>query len=205
MARNRKPRPALSRRAEHVDSPLRIIGGRLRGQPIGYDGNPVTRPMKDRVREAVFNLVGPAVRDRQVIDLFAGTGAMGLEALSRGATHAVLIERRFPAARAIEENAARLGIQDQVAVVPGDAFIWARSHETRKTQPWLVFFCPPYEFYISRAQDMLALCEVLIEQAPAGSLFVVESDTRFETQRLPRSDDWDVRAYPPAVVSILER
>ena len=161
--------------------------------------------MKDRVREAIFNLIGPTIRGRQVIDLFAGTGAMGIESLSRGASRAVLIERRFPAVRVIEENTSRLGIQEQVAVIPGDAFIWARTHETQPIPPWLVFCCPPYDFYISRSQDILALCEALIEQAPTGSLFVVESDRRFDPRTLPHPDDWEVREYPPAVVSILEK
>jgi 16S rRNA (guanine966-N2)-methyltransferase len=130
---------------------------------------------------------------------------MGLEALSRGASHAVLIERRFPAVRVIEENVARLGIQDQTQIVAGDAFVWVRSHVTDDTHPWLVFCCPPYEFYVSRREGMLALCETLVEQAPPASLFVVESDARFDVHLLPRADDWDVRQYPPAVISILEK
>jgi 16S rRNA (guanine966-N2)-methyltransferase len=161
--------------------------------------------MKDRVREAVFNLVGPAVQNRQVMDLFAGTGAMGIEALSRGAAHAVLIERRFPAVRVIEQNASRLGLQDQISVVAGDAFLWARSHATSTDRPWLMFCCPPYDFYINRQAEMLDLCATLIEQAPSGSLMVVESDARFDSQQLPRPGQWDVRIYPPAVVSIYEK
>ena len=77
---------------------LRIIGGRWRGRTIRYDGDPATRPMKDRVREAVFNRIGPAVRDKTVVDLFAGTGAMAFESLSRGSTNAILVEQRVQAA-----------------------------------------------------------------------------------------------------------
>jgi 16S rRNA (guanine966-N2)-methyltransferase len=205
MARKRKPKPTLARRPQRTDSPLRVIGGRLRGRPIDYDGDPATRPMKDRVREAVFNLVGPAVQQRQVIDLFAGTGAMGIEALSRGAVHAVLIERRFPAVRVIERNVSALGLQDQTSVVAGDAFLWARNHATDPDPPWVVFCCPPYDFYITRTADMLGLCAALIEQAPISSLMVVESDARFDLRQLPHSDQWDVRTYPPAVVSIYEK
>ncbi|MDB4778044.1 RsmD family RNA methyltransferase [bacterium] len=63
---------------------LRIVGGRFRGRQIEYHGDPRTRPMKDNVREALFNLVGGWVPGKAVIDLFAGTGAVGLEAISRG-------------------------------------------------------------------------------------------------------------------------
>src|SRR5688572_16458652 len=85
---------------------LRIIGGSMRGRKLKYSGEARTRPMKDRVREAVFNLLGTTVEGCYVIDLFAGTGALGLEAISRGATGATFIERHFPTAKVIEENAA---------------------------------------------------------------------------------------------------
>ena len=75
---------------------LRIVGGKFRGRQIEYSGDPVTRPMKDNIREALFNLVGGWVKEKIVFDLFAGTGAMALEALSRGATKAFLIERHIP-------------------------------------------------------------------------------------------------------------
>ncbi|MEZ6070660.1 MAG: RsmD family RNA methyltransferase [Pirellulales bacterium] len=79
------------------DSELRIIGGRLRGSHVAYSGDPRTRPMKERVREAVFNLLGPAVRDSYVLDLFAGTGAMALEAISRGPRRLSRLSNIFPA------------------------------------------------------------------------------------------------------------
>src|ERR1041384_3149877 len=90
-------------------SELRIIGGDMRGRKIGYHGDPRTRPMKDRVREAVFNLVESD--GVYAIDLFAGTGALGLEAISRGASGALFIERHFPTARLVEQNAQQLGEQ----------------------------------------------------------------------------------------------
>ena len=94
--------------APHAGSLMRIVGGKYRGRQIRYDGDARTRPMKDRVREAVFNLVGPAVKGTIVWDLFGGTGAMALEALSRGADRATIVERRFPTADVIRENVSRL-------------------------------------------------------------------------------------------------
>jgi 16S rRNA (guanine966-N2)-methyltransferase len=161
--------------------------------------------MKDRVREAVFNLLGPAVKKKAVIDFFAGTGAMGLEALSRGACRATLIERRFPTARLIEENAAHLGVTEEVNIIPGDAFVWAQMLPESADALWLVFFCPPYSLYVTRRAEMLGLIGRVVQAAPTGSLFVVESDDRFDSELLPQASRWDVRRYAPAVVAILEK
>jgi 16S rRNA (guanine966-N2)-methyltransferase len=76
--------------------------------------------MKQRVREAAFNLLGSRVAGMHVIDLFAGTGALAWEALSRGAASATLIERHFPTARLLRETAVDLGVAGQITVVPGD-------------------------------------------------------------------------------------
>jgi 16S rRNA (guanine966-N2)-methyltransferase len=160
--------------------------------------------MKDRVREAIFNLLGPAARGKHVIDLFGGTGAMAFEAISRGSHDAVVIERRFPNVRTIKENAQVLGVADTVAVVAGDAFAWGRRHTAGDDRPLLVFCCPPYDFYVDRTDEVLELLEHLIEQAPPASLLVVECDSRFDVSRLPLAAEWDVRRYPPAVVGVLE-
>ena len=87
---------------------LRIIGRRLGGRQIQYSGDQRTRPMKNRVREAMFNLVGPWVKGTYTIDLFAGTGAVGLESVSRGSVGATLVEKHFPTARIFQENVRSL-------------------------------------------------------------------------------------------------
>lgn len=185
---------------------LRIIGGSLRNRSIRYHGDPRTRPMKDRVREAVFNLIGPAVRGKHAIDLFAGTGALGFEAISRGAARATLIERHFPTARIIRENSDVLGIQEQCRVSPGDAFLWLRQQGAApelEEPPWLVLCSPPYDFYVERQDQMQALLRELVARGPDGSLFVVESDQRFDFGYLTDLGDWDIRSYPPAKVGLL--
>ncbi|MGE0756092.1 MAG: RsmD family RNA methyltransferase [Pirellulaceae bacterium] len=184
---------------------LRIIGGELRGRTIQYNGDPGLRPMKDRVREAVFNLVGPSVRDRHVVDLFGGTGAMAFEALSRGARHGVIIERKFPNVRVIEETAAELGLQERLTILAGDAFRWAPRHVPTIPGPWVVFCCPPYEFFVSRRREMLTLISTLWEHAGPGSVVVVEGDERLPVEELPAEGDWDVRPYPPAVIALARR
>jgi len=207
MARRRIP-PSDERPAQHAARPavepvgLRIIGGRFRGRKLRYAGDLRVRPMKDRVREAVFNLLGPSVRDKHVLDLFAGTGALGLEAVSRGAARATLIEQHHPTARALRENVALLGLESDAEVIVANAFLRARWQDRLGDGPWLVFCSPPYAFYVERAGPMLELLGGLIAAAPAGSEFVVEADQRFDFQQLPDPAGWDVRSYPPAVVGI---
>jgi 16S rRNA (guanine966-N2)-methyltransferase len=201
--RKRKPdsRPAPAPAAE-----LRIIGGRWKRKKLAYHGDPLTRPMKDRVREAIFNLIGPAVVGTHALDLFAGTGALGLEALSRGAQRATFIERHFPTARLIQDNVAALGAAEMAEVIPGNAFLWTRrlnaAADFDSQRPWTVFVSPPWELFANQKDDMLELIGKPLPLAPAGSTIVVESDENFDTTELPEPDRWNMRAYYPAVTSL---
>ena len=210
---------------------LRIIGGEFRGSKLRYHGDPGTRPMKHRVREAIFNLISTESEGRHAIDLFAGTGALGLEALSRGARSATFIEKHVPTARVIQENIGALGVEDRATLLTTSAFLWSkrdlpisdfglRNAELSETSdsaipdpqspiPWLVFCSPPYAFYIERTRDMLDLIGTVLDHAPEGSIMIVEADERFDFELLPgevaveRHDKgWNVRTYPPAVVGV---
>ncbi len=215
----------------HESTDLRIIGGEFRGSKLRYHGDAVTRPMKHRVREAIFNLISTESEGRHAIDLFAGTGALGLEALSRGARSATFIEKHVPTARVIQENIGALGVEDRATLLTTSAFLWSkrdlpisdfglRNAELSKTSdsvfrnsqspiPWLVFCSPPYAFYIERIRDMLDLIGTVLDHAPEGSIMIVEADERFDFELLPgevaveRHDQgWDVRTYSPAVVGV---
>ncbi len=188
--------------AAKAEAPPRIIGGELRRKKLLYSGDHRTRPMKERVREAVFNLLGPAVRGKHAIDLFAGTGALGLEAVSRGASGATLVERHFPTAELIRQNAAALGIADRCTILPANTLLWSKRLPALSPLPWIVFCSPPYELYQSHAEEMLALVETLVAAAPTTSLFCVEADERFDFAVLPAAEVWDVRRYPPAFVGV---
>ncbi|MDP6442411.1 MAG: RsmD family RNA methyltransferase [Pirellulaceae bacterium] len=192
------------RQAGAANSPteLRVIGGKLRGSRLAYHGDPNTRPMKDRVREAVFNLVGPRIEGLHAIDLFAGTGAIVIEAISRGAASGTAFEQHFPTAALIETNARALGLDDRLEIVRGDTFYWVDQVEFPRDRPWVVFFSPPYAFYLSRQVEMCELISRFQSTAPVGSALVVESDTEFSPDALP-AGDWDVREYPPAQVALL--
>jgi 16S rRNA (guanine966-N2)-methyltransferase len=184
---------------------LRIIGGEFRGRKLEYSGDPRTRPMKDRVREALFNLLSTTVRGKMAIDLFAGTGALALEALSRGATSAIAIELHRPTVRLISQNAVTLGVESRIEVVSGNTFHWVARMPDLTNLPWVVFCSPPYEFYVQQEETMLGMLHRLIDSAPPESIFAVEADDRFEFGLLPSPDAWDIRRYPPAVLGIWEK
>lgn len=191
---------------------VRIIGGKYRGRTLAYSGDPRTRPMKDRVREAMFNLLAERIRGKFALDLFAGTGVLGLEALSRGASRATLVERHLPTVKLIEQNAALLEAGGAVEVCFSDAFVWVKRFVAGRAAggdspaaPLAVFCSPPYDFYVSRRNDMLRLIEQLWQVSPVGSVFAVEADERFDFAALPDPEQWFVRAYPPAVIGIAEK
>jgi len=208
------PKNAKTAAAETVDSDLRIIGGKWRGTRLAYHGDRVTRPMKHRVREAIFNLIGPAAKDKHALDLFAGTGALGLEAISRGAASGTFIERHIPTSKVVEQNIAAMGVGDRTNLSITSAFLWVKrdlvsGKADLPETSWLAFVSPPYDFFIDRQDEMLTLIDQLITQAPPGSLVVVEADERFDYNLLPgdvrqdRHDSgWDVRTYSPAVVGV---
>jgi 16S rRNA (guanine(966)-N(2))-methyltransferase RsmD len=199
----RKQNSRPGRRGGRVEAlGLRIVGGRLRGRKLSYGGDMHVRPMKDRTREAVFNLLGPAIRGVRVFDLFAGTGAMALEAISRGAVGAVMIERHLPTARVIRENIKTVGAEAECEVVVADVFRWATQAPKLDARPWVVFCCPPYDFFVHREAETLELIGTMLDAAPSRSAVVVESDDRFDKGLLPEPDEWDTRRYFPAVVGI---
>lgn len=158
--------------------------------------------MKERVREAMFNLIGPPVKGTHVVDLFGGTGAVALEAISRGALSATIIERHYPTAKIIRENVASLAIED-VDLITSDTFYWARQENYPPQAPWLVTCCPPYVFYTERADAIWGLVNQLIEAAPPHSMFVVEATPEYDYGQLPHAEHWDVRTYSPAVIGLL--
>ena len=151
---------------------MRIIAGDKRGATIAAPPGLATRPTGDRVREAAFNLIGP-VDGASVLDLYAGSGALGLEALSRGAASVTFVESDRAACRVISENLAKLRFTG-ARVACADA-IWALREEARTYD--LVLVDPPYEQW-SELEPKLAepLAQVL---APDG-LLVVETSSRTE-------------------------
>ncbi|MCL2347332.1 MAG: RsmD family RNA methyltransferase [Planctomycetaceae bacterium] len=189
---------------------LRVIGGRLRGSKLLYSGDNRVRPMKDRTREAVFNLINVAVNGKHVIDLFAGTGALAVEALSRGAKSASIIEVHLATMRNLRQNIEAFQLDEKCCLIQADAFYLAKRQNELFVPagiPWLVFCSPPYEFYVSKQKEMLEMLKSLYDGAPDGSVFVIESDHRFDFDLLQLSDENDLRrrSYPPAEIGIYRK
>jgi 16S rRNA (guanine966-N2)-methyltransferase len=151
---------------------MRIIAGSRKGARIFAPKGSDTRPTGDRVREAAFNLIGPGrVEDANVLDLFAGSGAMGLEALSRGASHATFVESDRDACRAINRNLDKLGLEG-ATVLCQDALSALRGDARGGRRYDLVLVDPPYRRFSSLQN---ALIQHLPEILEADGLLVLET------------------------------
>ena len=151
---------------------MRIVAGSRRGHTIHAPKGSATRPTSDRVREAAFNLIGP-VDDASVLDLYAGSGALGLEALSRGAGKAVFVESDAEACRTIDRNLEKLRLTG-ARVVCGDAVAFLTNERQRYD---LVLVDPPYEL-----TDHSALARYLPGVLAEEGLLVLETAARVEPE-----------------------
>jgi 16S rRNA (guanine966-N2)-methyltransferase len=156
---------------------VRIIAGSRKGARIFAPRGRETRPTGDRVREAAFNLIGP-LEGALVLDLYAGSGAMGLEALSRGAARVVFVEADRDAVRTIERNLDKLGLRG-AEVVHGDARRRLAADAQAGRRYDLVLVDPPYRML---AQTLASIGPQLPAVLAAGALVVVESDAREEPE-----------------------
>ncbi|HUA75905.1 MAG TPA: 16S rRNA (guanine(966)-N(2))-methyltransferase RsmD [Solirubrobacteraceae bacterium] len=157
---------------------MRVIAGELGGRRLRAPRGRATRPTSDRVREALFSMLG-ALDGERVLDLFAGSGALGIEALSRGAGRAVFVERDRAALRALDANLRALGLLDgesaRAEVRPGDARgVLGHARGLKETYD-LLFIDPPYD----RAGELgPELSEALAPLLGPAARVVVESDRR---------------------------
>jgi 16S rRNA (guanine966-N2)-methyltransferase len=149
---------------------VRIIAGQWRGRLVTFPAAAGLRPTPDRVRETLFNWLGQDLTGKSCLDLFAGSGALGFEALSRGAREVVLVERSMPIRRALAANADRLGAE-RMRLIAGDALEFAATTPERFD---IVFVDPPYGS---------GLAEAALRQLPrllnVDALVYVESDRAF--------------------------
>jgi 16S rRNA (guanine966-N2)-methyltransferase len=149
---------------------LRIVAGSRKGARIFAPKGGDTRPTADRVREAAFSLIGP-VDDMAVLDLFAGSGAMGIEALSRGADRAVFVESDRAAVRAIERNLEKLRLTG-AAILSVDAVTALAGEAAANRRYDLVLVDPPYEMFSSFQTGLARYLPAVLEP---GALVVVET------------------------------
>jgi 16S rRNA (guanine966-N2)-methyltransferase len=176
---------------------MRIIAGEHRGARIFAPPGRETRPTSDRVRENVFNIVAPWVEEARVLDLYAGSGAMGLEALSRGATAAVFVESDPGAVRAIERNLDKLRVRG-ATVLRVDATTALAREATAGRKYDLVLLDPPYAM-----TDFARLGRHLPTVLADDGLLVVETAARVEPD-VPGLAVRTTRKYGSTRVTVFE-
>jgi 16S rRNA (guanine966-N2)-methyltransferase len=154
---------------------MRIVAGRARGRKLAVPPGRGVRPTSDRVREALFSSLGRAVEGARVLDLFAGSGALGLEALSRGAASAVFVDSARRAREALARNLSATGFEPLARVIAGDALKSLEQLAREGARFDLVFLDPPYAADLcSRALERLGALGLLAPRAqvvaehPAG-------------------------------------
>jgi 16S rRNA (guanine(966)-N(2))-methyltransferase RsmD len=147
---------------------MRVIAGEFRSRRLKSIPGTATRPTADRLRETLFNILQPRLAGATFVDAYAGTGAVGIEALSRGAAHAFFLERNRAALQAIRENVASLKIEPRATVVAGPVLLTLPNYAAR-----IVFLDPPY----NQPREYAAALEILAEKPP--ELAVVQHSTRF--------------------------
>jgi 16S rRNA (guanine966-N2)-methyltransferase len=177
---------------------VRIVAGSRKGHRITAPKGADTRPTADRVREAAFSLIGP-VEDMAVLDLFAGSGAMGIEALSRGAARAVFVESDRAAADAIERNLQKVRLTG-AAIVRAEALTALAAEAASDRRYDLVLVDPPYEMFSSVQPGLARYLPALLEP---GALVVVETAAAEEPELpLPKRTS---RRYGSARLTVFER
>jgi 16S rRNA (guanine966-N2)-methyltransferase len=169
---------------------MRIIAGRWRGHPLKAPPGSGTRPTTDRVREAWMSMLQPVLAGAEVLDLFAGSGGLGLEALSRGAHHATFVERAVPAVRTLRDNIRRLGAESMTTVVRGDAMKYAAALEPGAFD--IVLADPPYG-----SGQAARLAEDFLRRPYARILWI---EHRVDDP-VPESADADTRRYGDSLLT----
>lgn len=154
---------------------MRVIAGTVRGFRLQAPSGRRTRPTADRVREALFNILSPYVIDSRVLDLFAGSGAVGIEALSRGAVRAVFVEEHPAALKALRKNLDKTGMEEKAGIIPFDIETALKLLHKKKEMFDLVYLDPPYhQGMIASTLEGLAKGETV---SPRG-LVIAEASSR---------------------------
>ncbi len=175
---------------------MRVISGSARGRKLKSPKSDETRPIMDRVKTALFDILAPDISGMRVLDLFAGTGAVGIEALSRGAEAATFIELSPDAWRLVRENLALTHLSDRAEVLRADAFAYLQQAAAANRRFDLVYVAPPqYEGLAARALSQLDATPLT---EPDGLVIVqIDPQERADLDTLPlqRLQKYDERRY----------
>jgi 16S rRNA (guanine966-N2)-methyltransferase len=173
---------------------IRIVAGSLRGRKLTCTVNANLRPTPQMVREALFSILGNAVPDRPFIDIFAGTGVVGLEAISRGASSVTFIERDFRLIAELERHISAFGIGKHARIARTDVYRWI-EHWQAPGEPVTVFLSPPFRDFEQRLDAFLNVIAQLQERVQPGSVIVLQAESNAPLDELPARTDWDERSY----------
>jgi 16S rRNA (guanine966-N2)-methyltransferase len=172
---------------------MRVIAGRFRSRRLKSVPGLSVRPTPDRLREALFNVLAPRLPGTTFLDAYAGSGAIGIEALSRGAKHAVLIERSAKALAVLRENLSALGLKDEATVVRGSAALLLHNYPCD-----IAFVDPPYDEQNEYTDSLNALgatqAKLVIAQHPSQML-LAENYGRLNKLRVLRQGDNSLSFY----------
>jgi 16S rRNA (guanine966-N2)-methyltransferase len=169
---------------------MRIVAGEYRGRKLLPPLGEVTRPITDRVKQSLFDILAPRVAGAIVYDCFAGTGSMGLECLSRGAESAVFFEADRSAVQRLRKNIAALKVGARARVLAGDIFRYFGG-EAGAPETDLVFLDPPYRFLRERAAELQELASQVRRKLKAEGLVIFRHDVqdRLELPQLVKVDE----------------
>jgi 16S rRNA (guanine966-N2)-methyltransferase len=185
---------------------MRIIAGEFRSRTILPPSTGATRPITDRAKQSLFDILSPRIDGARVYDCFAGTGSMGLESLSRGALHATFFEADRSAAGLLRKNILTLGVRGRSTVVDRDLFNW---FETAPPPPpdrraGLIFLDPPYRFLVERPEPLRKLASTIAAAHLAPGGVVVFRHDEKDRLDLPPLRATDERTYGGMAIELLE-
>ncbi len=183
---------------------MRIIAGEHRGRNLLPPKSDSTRPITDRAKQSLFDILAPAIPGAVVRDCFAGTGSMGLECLSRGAAEVVFFEKDRSALERLERNIAALGVRDRSRIVPGDLFRWFSSPPPENTgRADLIFLDPPYRFLRERPDDLRRLVVSMAASHLSPQGVILFRHDAADALDLPALRRTDVRTYGSMTIEFL--
>jgi 16S rRNA (guanine(966)-N(2))-methyltransferase RsmD len=175
---------------------MRVISGSARGRKLKSPKSSETRPIMDRVKTALFDILAPEIMGMRILDLFAGTGAVGIEALSRGAESATFIERSPEAWRLVRENLALTNLSDRAEVLRTDAFAYLQQASATGRRFDLVYVAPPQ--YVNMATQALTQLDISPLTEPDGLVIVQihpQERAELDALTLKRLRRYDERRY----------
>jgi 16S rRNA (guanine(966)-N(2))-methyltransferase RsmD len=175
---------------------MRVIAGTARGRPLVAPRGTATRPIADRVKETLFAILGDRVVDARALDLYAGSGAVGIEALSRGAAHCDFVERDRRAITAVRENLERAGVADRASVHAVEVGRFLASLSGGRYD--LVFLDPPYA-----ERAILAPLEQLVARLAPDGVVVVKHHWRTPIPEPPGLSRWRERRFGETALTFL--